>query len=158
FQYLGRTKVWCQVLNKRRTDYTTDEYIKLLRECNRHRDKSVAEKVREALVDLDADDAYVALCVQRDNSVNAAHHNGLLPIAIEGAKKRYGISDDKDEHVKYILQGVEEREDYWPLTVRGVHYPLLNFKFIRGYYHPKKKDPDFGQGARILYYANDDGS
>jgi len=155
---LGRVKVQCQVLSKKRSDYTRDEYVKLLREYNRQRDKSVAEKVRETMVDLDTDDAYRSLRASRDKSVNAAAHNGMRPIAIEGSKRRSEISEDKADHVKYILQVVNERKAYWPLSVRGVHYPLLNFPFIRGYYHPKKKDPDYGNGPRTLWYANDDGS
>jgi hypothetical protein len=74
---------------------------------------------------------------------------------IEGSKKRYGISDDKDEHVRHVLQVLNERSAYWPLSVRGVHYPLLNYDFIRGYYSPRRKDPDFGGPARVLKYQND---
>jgi hypothetical protein len=35
-----------------------------------------------------------------------------------------------------------------------VHYALLNFNFVRGYYWPKRSDPDFGQ-RRTLRYEND---
>jgi hypothetical protein len=61
------------------------------------------------------------------------------------------------EHVKYALQVIEERRPYWPLSVRGVHYPLLNFKFIRGYLWPHRGKPGFGT-RQTLYYANDAGS
>jgi hypothetical protein len=51
---------------------------------------------------------------------------------IEGQKKRYAISPDKSEHVKYVKQVVfVDRKDYWPLSVRQVHYPLLNYDFLR---------------------------
>jgi hypothetical protein len=155
---LGRVLVDCRVLQLRRSDLTTDEYIALLRCHNRQRDKNVTEKIRETLVDIDADDAWANLCDLRDKSVNAAHHNGVCAVAIEGRKKRYGISEDKAEHVKYVLQVLEERRPYWPLSVRGVHYPLLNFKFVRGQYYPRRKDPDYGGPARTLSYQNDQGS
>src|SRR5262249_53108253 len=155
---LGRVKVPCRVLPGRRSDKTRDEYVAELRKHNRQRDKSVAEKVREALVDLDPDGAYQAVMDRRRRSVQAAAYNGVAPLDIEGSMRRYNLSESKDEHVKYVLQVVQERRAYWPLSVRGVHYPLLNFKFIRGYYHPRRADPEYGQGPRALPYANDDGS
>jgi hypothetical protein len=75
----------------------------------------------------------------------------------EGRKRRCRISDDKAEHVKHILQIVRGRRDYWPLSVRGVHYPLLNYDFVRGFYWPKRSEPGHGT-ARELRYRNDDGS
>jgi hypothetical protein len=59
----------------------------------------------------------------------------VRPLVIpRGKKKRYEVSDDKAEHKKLVIQILNERRGYWPLTVRGVHYPLLNHDFIRGYY------------------------
>ena len=77
-------------------------------------------------------------CV-RDKSLFAPERNRVRTLEIEGAKKTLGISDDKAEHVQYILQIVEGRRQYWPLSVRGVHYPLLNHDFIRGYYWPRRR-------------------
>src|SRR5262245_26918714 len=153
----GTVLVNCRVLTLRRSDMAKAASLALLRDYNRHRDKTVAEKVRETLVDLNPDDAYQALRTSRLKSVNAAAHNGIEILEIEGEKRRYDLSDDKAEHVKYVLQIVEERRRYWPLSVRGVHYPLLNFKFIRGYYWPRKHEPDHGT-RRTLYYKNDQGS
>jgi ParB-like nuclease domain len=154
---LGQVFVTCRVLPFRRADLTTDDYIALLRRYNRQRDKSVAEKVRETMVDIDADDAWANLCYLRDKSVNAAEHNGVYAIDIEGTKRRYEISEDKAEHVKYVLQVLEERRPYWPLSVRGVHYPLLNFNFVRGYCWPHRGKLGFGT-KQTLYYKNDQGS
>src|SRR5262249_11395984 len=61
------------------------------------------------------------------------------------------------EHVRHIKLALEQRRPYWPLTVRGVHYPLLNYDFIRGYYWPKSHEPDYGT-RRALKYVNDDNS
>ncbi len=48
--------------------------------------------------------------------------------------------------MKYVKQVVfHDRKDYWPLSVRGVHYALLNYPFMRNI--PKK-----------LAYRNDDES
>jgi hypothetical protein len=124
----GQEFVRCLVLPVRRDQLTQDEFIKLLSDYNEQRQKTIAQQVREELVDIDEGDAYRRLCEHRDRSVNAAEHNGVIALEIEGSKKRHGISDQKAEHVKYIKKVVfEDRRDYWPLSVRGVHYALLNY-------------------------------
>jgi hypothetical protein len=154
---IGQVFVRCLVIPRRRDSMTTDEYVLLLREHNHQRHKTIAEQVREELVDMDPEVAYRNLRKLRDKSVNAPEHNGVQALEIEGNKKRYNISDDKADHVKFILEIVEGRREYWPLSVRGVHYPLLNYDFIRGYYWPKRKEPDHGT-KRELRYRNDDNS
>jgi hypothetical protein len=156
-QRIGQAFVACRVLELRRDSVGTDEYLALLRDHNHQRSKSVAEQVREELLDINPEEAHRRLRVLRDKSVNAAECNGVELLNIEGSKKRYGISEDKAEHVKYIKQIVSDRRAYWPLSVRGVHYPLLNYEFIRGYYWPRRGEPDFGT-KRALPYKNDDGS
>jgi hypothetical protein len=89
----------------------------------------------------------------------------VRPLVLEERPKtRYGVSDDKAEHMRLVIQILNERKKYWPLSVRGVHYPLLNFNFVRGYYSPqrfirgskpRRPDPDFGGPKRPLKYLND---
>jgi hypothetical protein len=153
----GQKFVLCKVLACRRDAMTTDEYVALLRDYNQQRNKTTAEQVREEIVDIDPDGARDRLHDARLRSVYAPEVNGVEGIRIEGSKKRCELSDDKADHVKYILQVVEERRKYWPLSVRGVHYPLLNFKFIRGIYWPHRDKPGYGQ-PQTLWYANDSGS
>ncbi len=129
---IGQRFVDCRVLPVRRSDMTTDDYVKLLREHNHQRDKSVAEKVREALVDIDPAEAHRRLLANQSQSVNAPEYNGVAAVTIEGVKRRHRISGQKAEHVEYIKKVVfEDLKDFWPLTVRGVHYPLLNYGFLR---------------------------
>src|SRR5207302_4593577 len=110
------------------------------------RHKSVAEQVREELVDIDPEAAHAKLCELRDKSIYAAEHHDVPMLDIEGTKKRHGISDQKADHVKYVKQVVfTDRKDYWPLSVRGVHYALLNYEFMRNI-------------PRELPYKNDDES
>jgi hypothetical protein len=154
---LGRKFVPCHVLDRRRDSMTTDDYIVLLREHNRQRHKSVAEQVREELIDIEPDEALYQLREQWSRSILAPEHNGVRPLRIEGVKKRYKISADKADHVRYILRIVEDRRRFWPLSVRGVHYPLLNYDFVRGVYGPKTDEPDHGK-PRELPYRNDGNS
>ncbi len=154
----GVKQVRCRVIPRVRDSWTKDEYVALLRDYNRNRHKSVAEQVREQLVDIDAEEAHARLRKLRDRSVNAIDYNGVETLRIEGSKTRHKISGSKDDHVKYIMKVIfEDRRDYWPLTVRGVHYPLLNYDFIRGYYWPHRDEPDYGT-RRELRYVNDDNS
>jgi hypothetical protein len=155
---IGQVWVPCRVLPVRRDSMPTDRYIALLRDHNRQRNKTVAEQLHEEVVDIDPEQAHLRLRERRLKSVYAPEYNGVQVLQIEGDKRRYNISEDKADHVKYINKIVfEERRKYWPLSVRGVHYPLLNFKFIRGYYWPPEGKP--GHGAkRTLWYANDDNS
>jgi hypothetical protein len=153
----GQIFVQCRVLPFPRSHWTTDEFVTLLREHNHQRNKTIGEQVREELVDLDPEKAYQRLRQMRDKSVNRPERNGVKILNIEGTKKRYGISSDKAEHVRLIKEIVEKRRDYWPLSVRGVHYPLLNYDFVRGYYWPRRTESDYGT-KRELRYANDDGS
>jgi hypothetical protein len=143
---IGQAFVTCRVLPVRRDSLTRDEYVALLRDHNRQRNKTVAEQVREELVDVDLQQAYRHLCELRDKSVYAPEDNGVETPEIEGAKRRFNISGEKADHVKYIEQIVfRDRRKYWPLSVRGVHYPLLNYGFLR---NTKLK----------LRYTNDDKS
>src|SRR5262249_9457787 len=67
---LGRVKAPCRVLPWERMDKSEEEYLAILRSYNRQRDKSVAEKARETMVDLDPDDADLRIWAARYDSVN----------------------------------------------------------------------------------------
>lgn len=154
----GQKYVRCRVLPVRRDALSVDEYKVMLRNYNLQRPKSVAEQVREEMIDMDPGDAHRVLRDMRDKSVYAAECNGVQTLEIEGVKKRYNISDDKAEHVKYVKKVVfEDRKKYWPLTIRAVHYALLNYDFVRGYYWPKRHEPGHGT-AQERRYQNDDDS
>ena len=142
---IGQVVVPCRVLPVRRDSMSTDKYIALLREHNRQRHKNVAEQVREELVDIDPKKAMENLRHLRDKSILEYESNGVKRLKIEGRKVRHSISDQKADHVKFIKQVVfTDRKAYWPLSVRGVHYPLLNYEFMRNIPRekPYKNDDD----------------
>src|SRR4029079_8255821 len=128
----GQVFARCRVLRKRRLKMGTDDYIALLREHNRQRSQSVVEQARDELVDLDPIESLSNLDDRHEESVNGYTQTNIEIIEIEGQSCRFNISYDKADHVKFIKQVIfEDRKDYWPLSVRGVHYPLLNYKFWR---------------------------
>jgi hypothetical protein len=143
---IGQRIAPCRVLDIRHDSMSTDEILALLREHNVQRNKDAAEQVREQMVDIDPTQAHEKLRRLRDKSVYALEHNNVVPVCIEGSKVRHNVSGQKAEHVKYVKKIIfEDRKDYWPLSVRGIHYPLLNYKFLRNI--PRK-----------LAYENDDNS
>jgi hypothetical protein len=148
---IGQRFATCRVLNVNRASMTTDEFIALMREHNRQRNKTIAEQVREELIDVDATQAHRHLCELRDKSLYTAERSAVEILEIEGHKRRHGISDQKAEHVSHILKVVEERRAYWPLSCRGAHYALLNYDFVRGRVWVKDTWVD-------LRYKNDDRS
>jgi hypothetical protein len=106
-----------------------DEYVALLREHNRQRHKSISEQMREAMVDANPDAAHAELQRRRLESRQKIE---VLSLKIEGQSRRFGISDEKSEHVEHVRRVIfHDRRQYWPLSVRGVHYALLNFLFFR---------------------------
>jgi hypothetical protein len=144
----------CVRLAVRREDMTDDEYLQLLRAHNRQREKTADEKVREELLDVEPE-AVEGLYRHRQRALRPQLQDSANMLQIEGSKRRYEISPEKAEHVKYILEVLGERRPYWPLSDRGVHYALLNYAFVRGHYHPRRGDVDWGGPPRVLPYKND---
>lgn len=142
----GQVIAPCRVAPVRRADMSTDEFVALLREHNRQRRKSVTEQMREAMLDQDPIGAYATLRDRRQQARHGADYAGIDTLEIEGKKRRHVISGQKADHVKYVRKVIfEDRRQYWPLSVRGVHYALLNYKFLRNI-------------PRMLKYRNDDKS
>lgn len=129
---IGQGMVPCRVLDVRRRDLTRDEYVSLLRDCNRQRSKSAADQIREEMVDIDPDEAVRNLHRLRREQLHGYKRRDVEVLKIEGEKRRWNISDEKAEHVAHIKKVVfEDRSEYWPMSVRGIHYPLLNYTFYR---------------------------
>ncbi|WP_442485134.1 hypothetical protein [Aeoliella sp. SH292] len=142
---IGQVLAPCRVVNHRRSDMSRDEYIALLRDHNLQRHKSVTEQVREALVDVDRNQAANNLYAMRDRSVRGYDFEGVPTLRIEGSSRRFGISNQKAEHVSHVKRVIfEDRRNYWPLSLRGVHYAMLNYTFLRNTNRklPYKNDPE----------------
>ena len=118
---------------------TTEKRLDLLRSYNQQRDKSVSEKIREAIVDVDPSEAYIDLMMHNLQRKAMASTSG--EIFISGIKKRSKITTL--EFLKAAKDVINDQSEYWPLTVRRVHYLLLNDPPLR---HDKKP---------LSIYAND---
>lgn len=100
-------------------------FVVLLRECNRQRDKSFDETVREQVIDAMADTklAYQALMGYRANKSVVKVGQA---IQVKKGKGRFDISDGKQEMLEAIKKIVFEQKRHWPLSDRSIHYDLLN--------------------------------
>ena len=111
-------------------DLTDDEILNILAVYNKQRDKSHAERLREAMQEIDPDEAYTRLLIDR-------HERRLVTITdnvtLGDYKRRARITTMAFLHA--AQKAIELERQYWPLTVRRVHYLLLNFPPLR---HDKK--------------------
>ena len=118
---LGLKTVPCRVEPICRSD-DIDRFVLLLREYNRQRDKSLAVKLREELVNANPTDAHRELSEYRieQSFVDTA------AFEIEGVKHRCKITKAKIPMLNAIIAVLNDRRKFWPLSVRAVHYGLLN--------------------------------
>lgn len=110
-----------RVVPVRRED-DIDHFVLLLREHNRQRDKSLAVKLREELVNANPTESYRALSEYRD-SQSLVEADAF---AIDGEKRRSAISKAKTPMLDAIIAVLNSRRKFWPLSDRAIHYGLLN--------------------------------
>ena len=117
----GLSEVPCRVLpfNK---DEDHDRFMALLRECNRQRVKSFDEKLREEVVSADPEEAYQSLVAHRRSKAVPA----LNCMRLRGHKRRAAISRAKQPFLAAVQRIIDERQEFWPLSDRQIHYALLN--------------------------------
>jgi hypothetical protein len=111
---------------KRRTlgGGASKDFIALLRSHNLQREKTISEQMAEAIIDTDKATARRALIEAREEREGEVM--GADFVIIEGEVKRSQITTVKEEMVAAILRVTTERRAFWPLSVRSVHYALLN--------------------------------
>lgn len=110
-------------------DLTDDERLSKLSIYNKQRDKSHAERLRETMLEIDPDDAYERLLRDRND-----HHYPIEDnVSLGDYKGRARITTIG--FLRAAEKAIESEKDYWPLTVRRVHYLLLNNPPLR---HDKK--------------------
>jgi len=110
---------------------------------NTRREKTTAEKVREAVVLTDPNAAHAELQRQRralSERVNGRVGSaGLSVISAPACRKQSAISDADRPMLAAVKSVLAELEEYWPVTLRQVHYRLLNNPPPRNAKHPDKK-------------------
>jgi hypothetical protein len=118
-----------------------EKFLVLLREHNRQREKTRAERLREEVVSINPDQAHRALIEHRKKK------SRIEPAAmtIEGIAHRCKISDAKQPMLDAIDRVLKERREFWPLTVRMIHYAILNNPPLK---HASKPDSVYANDER----------
>ena len=122
---VGLSEVPCRMIGIRRGDNerANEEFVSLLREHNRHRIKSRDELIREAIVSVDPKKAHRALTAYRRRK---AKISAAVPIEMREAGRRCWISAAKKEFLYAVQKIIAGNEEFLPLSLRQIHYLLLN--------------------------------
>jgi len=97
-------------------------FLQLLREFNRQRIKTRDELLREAVVSVDPRKAHRALTAYRKRKSKIK----VAPIELRNVQRRKEISPAKKPFLHAIQKIIDEQEQFWPLSLRQIHYLLLN--------------------------------
>ncbi len=122
-QQLGWNHVPCRY----RDDITWEsnfEYHKALAEYNPQRVKTVGSLLKEALLrDTSADDTWDAIRKYKETSANV---DDVDFMKVAGCKHVSDVSEKKLQFLMAAQKVVKDMFAYWPLSVRQIHYVLLN--------------------------------
>jgi hypothetical protein len=101
-----------------------ETFTKLLVEMNSQRIKSPSDLMHETLVKLDPADTYKQL--RRERAARDRERGGSLEaVDPQHVGRRCELSRAKMPFLAAILKVLEEQREYWPISVRQVHYRLL---------------------------------
>lgn len=143
-QFLELDSVPCFVVdNVVYGDLSPDERIAILAIYNKQRNKSHSERLREAMAEINPDQAHERLREDR----RRRHIDIAGDIDMGEVKKRARITTRK--FLKAAQKAITSEKQYWPLSVRRVHYLLLNNPPLR---HDKKPDSTY-QNDKANYKA-----
>ncbi|MCO6436783.1 MAG: ParB/RepB/Spo0J family partition protein [Phycisphaerae bacterium] len=121
----GLVKVPCRVEPIYWEDCDSDEVLRLLREHNRQRVKSLDEMLREGVASVDPDEAHALLLAHRRKKSDMSDCR-LAPIELTARRARKRIGPLKQAMLGAAIKVIEDRREFWPLSVRQIHYTLLN--------------------------------
>jgi len=129
--WLGLTVVPCIVHDDVVfNDLLPEERVGLLAVYNKQRDKSHAERLREAIQEISPDEAYKNLLQDRIERQRVDIEDNVF---LGDFKTRARITTRA--FLQAAQRAIESERQFWPLTVRRVHYLLLNDPPLR---HDKK--------------------
>jgi hypothetical protein len=117
-------------------------FVKLHVECNSQRIKGADVLLAESLIKVDPVAAHETIVAEREaKEVRRSNDCTLSVIATHGNKRRCDFSPAKRPLLDAILRIVEEQREFWPLSVRQIHYRLLgeNASLI----HASKRDSHY---------------
>jgi len=104
-----------------------DAFVVSLREFNRQRVKGFDEQLREEIISADPIEAHRDLTEYRQQSSRV----DVDLMTLHSRKHRKQISDARRPLLEAVLQVLDERRKFWPLSVRAVHYAVCNIRPLK---------------------------
>jgi hypothetical protein len=101
------------------------EFLKLLVEMNSQRIKSASELLHESVIKIDPKTAHKQIVNERKEKQDQRDIDNLSVIDPYDDGRRCAISPAKWPLLDAINRVLEEQSDYWPLSLRQIHYRLL---------------------------------
>jgi hypothetical protein len=101
------------------------DFMRRLVMHNQQRSKSISEIMAEKVVVASAEDAHRELRQYRAKRSRDATA-GCVTMPTADRRSRAGISAAKLPMLEAVLEVIESLREYWPLSLRTVHYNLLN--------------------------------
>jgi len=117
----GLQEIDCRTRAYRKDD-DHDRFMRELREANLQRIKSLDEIIHEEVAAASAEDAYAELLEYREH----AEQVNVKVEKIRGTTYRAKITAAKRPFLDAIIDVLNDRREFWPLSVRQIHYGLLN--------------------------------
>lgn len=105
------------------TRSNTEDYHRLLAQYNPQRVKSVASVLSERL--LNCEDDYYGHSSWADYR-NRKQNPKISALKVTGAKNAEDVGPRQQEFLKAAIKAINDARAYWPMSVRGIHYLLLN--------------------------------
>lgn len=118
--------------------------LSVLRSHNQQREKNPGEKIREQLLLIDPNEAYERICRHRAEQLSGI---SIANVDLGNTKKRARITTT--QFLIAAQKVIEDNKEYWPLTLRRIHYLLLNNPPLR---HNLKLDSQY-ENDRNSYQA-----
>ncbi|MCE9555996.1 MAG: ParB N-terminal domain-containing protein [Planctomycetes bacterium] len=110
-----------------------EQFLRLLRRFNLQREKTRDERLREEVLDIDPKEARGRLLSYREERAAVE----VAPLLMGRWRRRPIISPAKQPLLAAIIAILLAMKKFWPLSVRQIHYQLLNDPPLR---HASKPD------------------
>lgn len=164
---LGMETIPCRVKrNVRRADYDQLGWMKILTAYNPQRVKSVGAILREAILRDTTPGEELEETVIRLKETNEPTTIPEYTI-VTGEKDVEPLSESKRDILRAVKVVTERLKKYWPLTLRQIHYQLLNdpplwrivnrSKFDPEHYRYKNDNPSYEALVRLCVSARYEG-
>lgn len=127
---------------RRKSSKSTDEsFLTLLRECNRQREKTLDERLREEIVSASTEDTYRDLLIQRQ----VASTIDVQEVELSVRRERAIITKVNQEMFNAAYKIIHDNRRFWPFSVRAIHYRMADAKPLR---HSSKPGSEYRNDAK----------